>query len=58
MATDHLYTRQEAADYARVSVRTIDRAIAAGKLKAGGSAGTVRIRPEWLDDWLDRKGSR
>lgn len=52
-------TRQEAAERARVSIRTIDRALAAGELEhAGGSGYAVRIRPEWVDEWLLRRGHR
>ena len=52
-------TRQEAAERARVSVRTIDRALAADELEhAGGGGYAVRIRPEWVDGWLLRRGRR
>lgn len=43
-------TKREAADYARVSTRTIDRWISTGRLKvARPSATVVRIRPCWID---------
>lgn len=50
-----LLTRREAAEYARVSVSTIDRAIRAGRLRASrnGPRGAVRIRLSWLLAWLD-----
>ena len=46
-------TKQEAADRARVSISTIERAIRRGDLRAGGTPGLVLIRPEWLDAWLE-----
>jgi excisionase family DNA binding protein len=46
-------TKQEAADYARVSVSTIERAIRAGELRAAGTAGRVLIRREWVDEWIE-----
>jgi len=47
-------TREEAAARARVHVNTIDRAIRAGALQAGGPAGALRIKTEWLDAWMAR----
>jgi excisionase family DNA binding protein len=50
-------TRREAAERARVSVATVDRAIKRGQLlRAGRPGGLVRIRVEWVDDWLTRRG--
>jgi excisionase family DNA binding protein len=49
-------TKREAAAYAQVSTRTIERAIAAQQLQAAGTAGLVRLRVEWLDYWLTRRG--
>ena len=51
-------TRREAAEIARVHVNTIDRAIRQKKLRAGGSAGLIRIRPEWLYEWIDSREGR
>jgi excisionase family DNA binding protein len=45
-------TREEAAQRARVSVKTIDRAVASGALQAGGTYRVTRIKPEWVDEWL------
>lgn len=45
----------ETAAYVGVSTKTIYRAIEDGRLKAaalGRSAG-LRIRPEWIDEWID-----
>jgi excisionase family DNA binding protein len=47
-------TKAEAAGYARVSVRTIERAIKAGDLEAGGTPGRRLVRQEWVDEWLGR----
>jgi excisionase family DNA binding protein len=47
-------TRAEAAGIARVSVRTIDRARRAGRLRAGGTRGAVRIHVDDLVAWLER----
>ncbi|HEY7207007.1 MAG TPA: excisionase family DNA-binding protein [Gaiellaceae bacterium] len=49
-------TRAEAADYAGVSVRTIDRALAAGELHACRARRGVRIHVDALDAWLKRRG--
>jgi hypothetical protein len=51
-------TKAEAAARARVSVRTLERAMAAGELRYSGGRTTYRvlIRPEWLDEWIDRRG--
>ena len=56
-ALDYL-TKEEAAKMARLSVRTIERAIRAGTLCAGGSPGRVRIRRESVDEWLGRRDGR
>jgi excisionase family DNA binding protein len=48
-------TKAEAAEMARVSVSTVERAIRAGELRAGHAGGLVRIRPEWVDEWLERR---
>jgi excisionase family DNA binding protein len=53
---------REAATAARVSVATVERAIRAGELEAGGTPGRVLIRRAWLDAWLSssprRRGRR
>jgi len=46
-------TKAEAAEYANCSPRTIERAIQDRRLRAVGGRGRRRIRPEWIDDWLD-----
>jgi excisionase family DNA binding protein len=52
-------TKREAADYARVSMRTLERAMHDGDLRHAGEAGlAVRIRLEWVDDWLENRGRR
>jgi len=57
MDTEPIYlTKEEVAERARVSVRTVEREIERGHLRAGGSRGAVRIRPEWVDNWLDGEG--
>jgi excisionase family DNA binding protein len=40
-------TKAEAAEYAKCSLRTIDRAIEDRRLRAVGGRGRRRIRPEW-----------
>lgn len=50
-------TKQEAADYARLHVRTLERAMHANEIRySGGGGRKVRIRPEWVDDWLEHRG--
>jgi len=51
-------TRAEAADVARCSLSTIDRARRAGELRAGGTAGRVLIHRQWLDEWLENGDGR
>ena len=47
------YTRDEAAEYLRVSTRTLDRWIASGRLRAyRQSRKLVRLRREDLDDFM------
>jgi excisionase family DNA binding protein len=63
--TDHLplaspttnpwLTRAQAAQYAQVSEATIGREVRAGRLrsvKVGGRR-AMRLRPEWIDQWLE-----
>jgi excisionase family DNA binding protein len=57
MADHHLngrvwLTRHEAADYARVSLSTIDRALRDGRLRRHRIDGGVRIKREHVDEWL------
>jgi excisionase family DNA binding protein len=49
-------TREQAAAIANLSVRSIDRAIARGTLKATKLNGSVRISLRELDRWLDAGG--
>ena len=41
---------------ADVGVKTIYRAVQAGQLRAArvGGRRELRIRPEWIDEWLER----
>jgi excisionase family DNA binding protein len=50
----YLSTRQGAI-YANVSKRTIERAIKDGHLRATGGRGLMRIKPEWIDEWLEHR---
>jgi excisionase family DNA binding protein len=52
-------SKDEAAELARVSVSTVERAIRVGELRAArASAGLVRIRVEWVEEWLaERTGA-
>jgi len=54
-ADDRWWTAEDAAAYAQVSVRTIYRDVAAGKLKAAkvGSRRCFRFRPAWVEQWLE-----
>jgi len=45
-------TKQEVATIARVSVRTVERAIASGKLRSTKAGGSVRIHRRWVSTWL------
>lgn len=49
-------TKREAAEYAHVSTRTIERAVAAGALVARGTPGVALFLPEDLDAWLAHRG--
>lgn len=48
-------TLRDAAQYARVSVPTLRRAIRAGRLRHARVSGNraVRLRPSWVDDYLE-----
>lgn len=50
-------TRAEAAEYARVSVATIDRARASGALSWGGAGGAIRILRLDVDSWLQGRNT-
>lgn len=46
---------RQAASYVGVSTKTIYRAVEDGRLKASclGRGAALRIRREWIDEWLD-----
>lgn len=48
-------TAPEAAQHARVSVRTVYREVAAGRLRAARVGGRkhLRFKAEWVDCWLE-----
>lgn len=48
-------TVAQAAEYVGVSDKTVYRAIEDGRLKAAalGRRGALRIRPEWIDEWIE-----
>lgn len=47
-------TKREVAAIARVHVRTVERAIAGGRLRASRPNGrVVRIHRAWLEAWLE-----
>lgn len=52
-----LLTMAEAAEYASVGLRTINRAIANDELRSLGKGRMRRIRVEWVDEWLDELDS-
>ena len=49
-------TVREAADYASLSTDTIYTACERGELRHARVSGrrTIRLRPEWIDAWLER----
>lgn len=55
-ALPHWLRLNEAAPIYRVSVATLRREIYAGRLKHArvGGRKSIRLRPEWLDEWLER----
>jgi excisionase family DNA binding protein len=55
--TDRYLTREEVAALTRLHINTVDRAIRNGDLEHGGTAGRVRIKPEWVDVWLRRRAT-
>lgn len=44
-------TKQEIADYLRMSIRTLERRISAGLLRARKDGHLVRIRREWVAEY-------
>jgi excisionase family DNA binding protein len=46
-------TKTEAAKRARVSVSTVHRAMKNGSLRFGIAGTQIRIRPEWVDQWIE-----
>ena len=59
MADQTWFTREEAAEYLRVGTRTLDRWIAAGKLRAfKKSSRLVRLKREDLDSFMDSDGQK
>ena len=48
----HLYTRQEVSSFLNLSLRTVDRHIAAGKLRVHKLGRTVRISEDDLRAFL------
>lgn len=49
-------TVAEAAQRARCGVKTVYREVRAGRLRAAriGGRRELRLRPEWVDTWLDQ----
>ena len=45
-------TIDEAAEYARLSSRTLRRAMRAGLLRSGGTSHKHLFLREWIDEWL------
>lgn len=50
--SDPWYTKAEAVAYSRRSARTIERAVAAGELQAGGTRGKRAYKRSAIDAWL------
>jgi excisionase family DNA binding protein len=59
-AEQHAFlTKKEAAEYARVGLRTLERAMHDGELRylgGGPRRFAVQIRPQWIEDWLGHRG--
>lgn len=51
-----LLTQREAAQYASVGLRTIERACHDGELQSMGNGRMRRIRVKWVDEWLEDLG--
>jgi excisionase family DNA binding protein len=50
-------TREEVADRARVSLRTVERALASNELEHyGGNGYRVQVTPEQCDRWIEQRG--
>jgi hypothetical protein len=58
-AEQHAFlTKKEAAEFARLGVRTLEQAMHDGELEYLGGGPrrlAVQIRPEWVEDWLRRR---
>jgi excisionase family DNA binding protein len=54
-----LLTTAEVAERLRLHRKTVERAIRRGELRAWrpSAAGPWRIRPEWVDHWIDARGT-
>jgi len=50
--TPYWLTTREAAEYARVSIKKISRAVKSGKLKCGNRDGHWRFKHEWIDKYI------
>lgn len=50
--TRRYLTRREAAAYARLSTRTIDRAVREGHLRVAGTQRRRLFLKQWIDEWL------
>lgn len=55
-----LLTPKEVALACRVSEKTVYRAIATEELRAArlGDRGAYRIRPEWVEDWVENRAGK
>jgi len=51
-AENRWMTTREAAEYARVSIKKISRAVKSGKLKCGNRDGHWRFKHEWIDKYI------
>jgi excisionase family DNA binding protein len=58
-ASPQWITLEEGARIARVSTATLRREIRRGRLRHArvGGRKAIRLRPEWLDSWLDDTGT-
>jgi excisionase family DNA binding protein len=54
-----LLTTAEVAERLRLHPKTVERAIRRGELRAWrpSAAGPWRIRPEWVDHWVDARAT-
>lgn len=55
-----LLTTVEVAKHLQLHPKTVERAIRRGELRAWrpSAAGPWRIRPEWVDDWIEALATR